>query len=178
MSIALIDAASGAVVSSSDYNTNNTTLENAINSFDGGNISVGTVANSALANSEAEFHLAFDGILGASLTTVYLPVSVNNDLVVKGAAYYTSDNGTGPGTVTVTAGTISSGTYTAGVTLVNGASIPSGSNQAAAGVLTASGSITSSHNVLSLVFNRGTGQNSNATDFFRLTLRCVSALTT
>lgn len=178
MAITLINATQpSGTIDPADTAADMQTIQTALNSLDGANLQAGSVAASALVNSEAEFHLAFDGILGSSITTVFLPLNVSGDIIVKGAQYYMSDNGTGAGSVTVTRGTISGGTYSSNGTLVNVA-IPGGSNQAAAGSLSASGTIDSNDDVLRLVFTRGTGQNSNATDFFRLSLRCVSALTT
>lgn len=55
MAVSLIDATSGATISSSDYNANNTALESAINSFDGAGIQNNTVTNDALENNSYEF---------------------------------------------------------------------------------------------------------------------------
>jgi len=167
MALTLINSTTPTgTIAAADVSADMTAIENAVNT----NSSDIATLEGAVGGGTSEVHLSFYGIIGASESIIYYPLSVGNDITIVGAAYYTNDDGTGDGTVTVSHGNISSGSFSSNGSLVN-ATIPSSAAALAAGPLAASGTITSSSDVLQVQFTRGTGQNPAASSVLLITLR-------
>lgn len=180
MAITLTDVTAGTTIDPDVYNTNNTAIENALNSINGAAISSGTVANGALANPEFLTALTFPPIEGASATTVYLPCYMAGTVV--GWGYYITDVGTADSSFTIDKGNFSAGSWSSSADIVTSATVAHASlgdnaDRDGSGTTGAGNSFTAGQ-TLRLVLTRGTAAMSGASDIFRVTLIVKAELTT
>jgi hypothetical protein len=115
MPLSLTDVTTGTVISATTYNANNTAIENAINTFNGNNLSNASVVNSKLASVRCYSTMSFN--LDTTRQTAYLLVPGTATWNVTYISGIISDNGTTNTTVAVTKGSVATNIYTASATL-------------------------------------------------------------